>query len=542
MDRIAFSSCLALRPFRFAIVPLPHLQATWRCALSSSTPRGRGAWDLDQRSSRPPTRKGQSPQHVRYQPQKEYNNGRSNRSTRQVSYDNRSAFRSRSSSNISERERDWKSAPRKYERREPHNARMYDNNEVLDDYNDNHNGSYRASRGYDERRSTTSSTRRGSSYPQNSSYRRQREPEAFPRRYERSNRRNTRYDSEDSFDDGYDEIRDSNFERRGSFENHYDNRKPGRFSNSQPLWRDRARDRDQRGELDVSPGRIKIRQALDSGADDLIYGISPILLALKSGVRQRFVRLFVQKRASNGEDGEAAVVRGGKNGVGPTRKAANTDALEMIMSLAKGFEVPVSMVPKGDLNLLSVNRPHQGVVLQASKRDFEDLKQLPNVEPDSKNEEGRTPCYLVLDEITDPQNVGSLLRSAHFLGADGVIMCKRNSCDLTAVVSKASSGSLEVMNVYGISSMPRFLRSSQDNGWRVVGMACGEGAISSKELALDQPTLIVLGSEGRGLRTLVKQTCDVVVEIEGLGMQHDDVDSLNVSVAGAVALYQLLGK
>lgn len=279
-----------------------------------------------------------------------------------------------------------------------------------------------------------------------------------------------------------------------------------------------------------SPERSLIREALDSEYDDLIYGISPVLLALRSNLREKYTRLFLQKRGVDSSDAS-----------GPSRKPANAEAIETILSLATHHAVPVVSLSKGDLNLLSENRPHQGIILQAAKRDFEHLKALPTVDKNFTNKQGRSPCYLVLDEVTDPQNAGALLRSAYFLGADGVVFCKRNSCSLSAVVSKASAGALEVMPVFGVTSMPRFLRASHDSGWRILGMSCSTGSVPAKQLNLDCPTLIVLGSEGRGLRILVQQACDVLVKIEGWG-PTDEVDSLNVSVAGAVALYQLLGK
>lgn len=281
---------------------------------------------------------------------------------------------------------------------------------------------------------------------------------------------------------------------------------------------------------DMTVERTALRAAQAAEGDDLLYGVQPVLIAMQT--RRRAVRaVFVQARGE-----------GGASRAGPAKKAGNEEALESIVCAAEREGIAVMTVSKGDLNVLSNNRPHQGIVMQASKRDFTEMKRMEVVTAATRNGVGRAPCYLVLDEIADPQNAGALLRSALFLGADGVVMCKRNSCALSGVVSKASAGALEKMDVYGVSSMPRFLSGAREDGWRVIGMGVQESGVALKEVALEVPTLVVLGSEGRGLRKLVRQACDLVVRIDGVGGVDDDVDSLNVSVAGAIALFQLLGK
>lgn len=285
-----------------------------------------------------------------------------------------------------------------------------------------------------------------------------------------------------------------------------------------------------------------VQTALAAEDDDLLYGVTPVLLALLAGRRTRFETLYVQ---------EGRATRRERDGAGPAKKAENDAAFERILTIASGKQIEIVRLDKGDLNMLSRNRPHQGLVLQTSKLDYEDLKALPQVDAQTVNSRGVPPCYLVLDEVTDPQNAGALMRSAHFLGADGVIACRRNSCRLTPVVSKASAGALEMMRVQGVTSMPRFLKSASENGWRVIGTALTNDAVHAKSVNLDRPTLVVMGSEGHGLRTMVRNACDILVRIEGsrdedisrnLGLGCDPVDSLNVSVAGALALYQLLGR
>lgn len=262
---------------------------------------------------------------------------------------------------------------------------------------------------------------------------------------------------------------------------------------------------------------------------DLLYGVTPVLAALRAG-RRKAVKLFVQERKGDGS-----------GGAGPARKAGHDKAVEGIMRVATALEVPVTTLPKGDLNVLARGRPHQGFVLQCTRLEYEDVS---DVGPPPKAVPGAAaPVWLVLDEVTDPQNLGALVRSSRFLGAAGVVACRRNSSALTPAVSKASAGAVEDVPVRGVASMPRFLRKARTQGWRVVGAAGGEGAISAAKLVAGEPTLIVLGSEGRGLRPMVRAECDELAWIGGQASEGDtgDVDSLNVSVAGAVLLHCLLG-
>lgn len=203
---------------------------------------------------------------------------------------------------------------------------------------------------------------------------------------------------------------------------------------------------------------------------------------------------------------------------------------------------------KGYLNSLCGNRPHQGFVLKARPLEFEPILFLPSIQTVNPRDsdtssanaiaKDRTPAtvsspapspiaagapgqvWLALDEVTDPQNFGALLRSAHFFGANGVVTCAKNSASLTATVSKASAGAVEVMRVHSTSNMMRFLRRSRENGWRVVGTAVSESSVPLRELPVGPdapPTIVVLGNEGYGVRASVIRECDVLVEVTGGG-------------------------
>lgn len=224
----------------------------------------------------------------------------------------------------------------------------------------------------------------------------------------------------------------------------------------------------------------------------------------------------------------------------------------------------MTIADKGYLNTLCGNRPHQGFVLRAHPLDFEPISFLPGAITETEGvaemQAGDSPpelpptvpgqVWLALDEVTDPQNFGALLRSAHFFGVGGVVTCAKNSSGLTATVSKASAGALEVMRVHSAANMMRFLRRSRENGWRIVGTSVSERSMALQDLNSGPsapPTVVVLGNEGRGVRTNVLRECDVVVEVAGGGQgatldtaAASTVDSLNVSVTGGVMLYHLL--
>lgn len=199
--------------------------------------------------------------------------------------------------------------------------------------------------------------------------------------------------------------------------------------------------------------------------------------------------------------------------------------------------------------------------------DTNDNQPTPATEEDDEAEDGevvakdaRAPAaslkaapgqvWLALDEVTDPQNFGALLRSAHFFGASGVVTCAKNSASLTATVSKSSAGAVEVMRVHSTANMMRFLKRSRENGWRVVGTSVNERSVPLTELAAGPdapPTIVVLGNEGYGVRANVLRECEFLVEVTGdgggaavEGSAASTVDSLNVSVTGGVMLFHLL--
>ena len=294
------------------------------------------------------------------------------------------------------------------------------------------------------------------------------------------------------------------------------------------------------------------------------------------------------------------------------RSNAKVEASNEIVSLAKQYELPIVEVDKGMLNTLCGNRPHQGFVLRCGGRDFTPIKRLPIdnksgpkiwlaldevVDPQNLGALLRSSYFLGRGAGTltddDEDDIG--------LGGDvGIIVCSKNSSPLSPTVSAASAGALEFMTVYSTSNLPKLLNSANEDGWHILGAAAdvpdNRGRESNKngELALglddtgwdlgedddevkdeekedsndntkqqqqhhelhkvdasSSPTILVLGSEGRGLRTLVARACTGFVSVPGgsVGGGGDDddddntqagVDSLNVSVTGGILLWHFL--
>ena len=152
---------------------------------------------------------------------------------------------------------------------------------------------------------------------------------------------------------------------------------------------------------------------------------------------------------------------------------------------------------------------------------------------------------LSLSQVMDPMNLGALLRTAHFLGVDGVVVCEKNSAALSPTVSKASAGALECMDVHSTRNMPQFLAKCAERGWRVVGTGLGDArCVPLRALDAGVPSVVVLGNEGAGMRKMVRAACAALVRVEGADAAGADddagVDSLNVSVTGGIVLHHLL--
>ena len=178
-------------------------------------------------------------------------------------------------------------------------------------------------------------------------------------------------------------------------------------------------------------------------------------------------------------------------------------------------------LPKQLDRLLGSDAVHQGVVLETEP--------LPPVELEDVRPEG---ILLVLDQVTDPQNVGAVLRSAAAFGAAGVVLPERHTPPFTGALAKAASGALDIVPVILIGNLAQSLAQLGEAGFLRVGLA-EEGAEPLETAALTLPLALVLGAEGKGLRQLTRETCDRLCRISTKG----PLASLNVSNAAAIALH-----
>ncbi|XP_010915221.1 uncharacterized protein [Elaeis guineensis] len=295
-------------------------------------------------------------------------------------------------------------------------------------------------------------------------------------------------------------------------------------------------------------GRKTWKEATESSVPKMVgqgvYGVAPVLAALMAA-RREFYALYVQ---------------GGLDLSKNNKKKKDKKAVEKVLQIAEKIGLKVIEASKHDLNMVVDNRPHQGLVLDASPLEMVNIRELEPVSVEGQ----KAPLWLALDEVTDPQNLGAIIRSAYFFGAGGVVLCAKNSAPLSGVVSKASAGSLELIELLSCKNMMQFLSSSIENGWRVLGGSVSSRAIPLNEVQAGVPTILVLGSEGSGLRPLVERTCTELIRIPGfmpgwVGTTEVDaqesvpinsgqdlksfyaVESLNVSVAAGVFLYHLNG-
>ena len=197
---------------------------------------------------------------------------------------------------------------------------------------------------------------------------------------------------------------------------------------------------------------------------------------------------------------------------------------------AKSGGVLVEEVTWSRLGQLTNGAVHQGIVMQAAAADTLDLGTL----IDGCRDLGEPPLLMALDGITDPHNLGAIVRSAEALGAHGLVLPQRRSAGLTGSVAKVAAGALEHLPVARVVNLNRALDSLKNEGYRVIGLA-GEGSVALSEADLDGPLVVVTGSEGDGLSMLTRKHCDQLVRIPIRGA----TPSLNASVATAMVLYEV---
>ena len=212
--------------------------------------------------------------------------------------------------------------------------------------------------------------------------------------------------------------------------------------------------------------------------------------------------------------------------------AGETDrALQRLAAQAKEAGAVVVPVDRRKLDAMSTPHAHQGAIALAGAREYATLDDL----LENAASKGEAPLLVICDELTDPHNLGAILRSAECVGAHGVIIPKRRSVGLTATVAKASAGAVEYMPVARVTNINAAIADLKEKGVWIFGTAA-EGSIPMYQADLTIPAAIVIGNEGSGMSPLVRKNCDVTVHIPMKG----NISSLNASCAASVLLYEAL--
>ena len=213
--------------------------------------------------------------------------------------------------------------------------------------------------------------------------------------------------------------------------------------------------------------------------------------------------------------------------------AKDNPALHELTELAAGRGVRIDTAPRDWLDSKTRDSNHQGVVLEAAPYPYVALEDTLN--PASLS--GEPPLLLLLDLIQDVQNVGTLLRTAEAVGVHGVILQERRAASITPAVVSASSGAVEHLKVAQVTNLVAAMKTLKEADVWLAGLDQGPDTTRFDQANLRGALGLVVGSEGKGLRRLVRETCDFLIELPMRG----SVESLNAAVAGSVALYAAWG-
>ena len=307
--------------------------------------------------------------------------------------------------------------------------------------------------------------------------------------------------SERRFRDSGSTDRRPSFDRRSSDRSYGERR--ARFAESRGQG-GRGGKRPSSPRLDDKPRGESSPHAAEAVADDLLWGRHATQAALEAG--RPIHRIWC------------------------TSELRSASKFLQLLKDAKSSGVLVEEVTWARLGQLTGGAVHQGIVLQTAAAETFDLEDL--VKGCSALDEA--PLLLALDGLTDPHNLGAIVRSAEALGAHGVVLPQRRSAGLTGSVAKVAAGALEHLPVARVVNLNRSLETLKTSGYRVIGLA-EEGDLTLEEVDLEGPLVIVTGSEGQGLSMLTRRHCDQLIRIPLRGV----TPSLNASVATALCLYEV---
>ncbi|NLB88212.1 MAG: 23S rRNA (guanosine(2251)-2'-O)-methyltransferase RlmB [Syntrophomonadaceae bacterium] len=235
-----------------------------------------------------------------------------------------------------------------------------------------------------------------------------------------------------------------------------------------------------------------------------IAGVNSIMEALKAG--RKIHKIYIQE----GREGKR---------------------IEELTRLANSKGIFIQYVEKQRLDKMYTQTNHQGIVAQVEAYEYSDIEEVLELAA----MKGEEPFILILDGIEDPQNLGSIIRTAECAGVHGVVIPRHNATEVNETVAKASAGAIEYVKVVQETNIVNTIKTLKKYGLWVVG-ADMSGSSDYYATKIPSPTALVIGGEGRGIRRLVKENCDIIVKIPMYG----NIASLNASVAAALLIYEVV--
>ena len=240
--------------------------------------------------------------------------------------------------------------------------------------------------------------------------------------------------------------------------------------------------------------------------EDIVIGRNSVLELIKSG--KDINKLYIQKGNRHGSINE-------------------------IISRARENKIVIKEVEKNKLDEMCENQNHQGVIATVPPFEYSDIDDILNLAK-QKNED---PFIIILDEIEDPHNLGSIIRTAECVGAHGVIIPKRRSAEVNSTVNKSSAGAVQYVKVARVNNLNDTIKYLKENDVWIYGTDAGAKSYYNEQ-NYKGGVAIVIGSEGYGMNKLVAKNCDFLVKIPMKGK----VNSLNASVSAAIMMYEVLNQ
>ena len=269
---------------------------------------------------------------------------------------------------------------------------------------------------------------------------------------------------------------------------------------------------------------------------EYLYGLHPCLGAISNG-RRIIHKIFIREEKEI-EEGEEGTERDKEQGIKTYRRYE-------LYKHAESNNIPIINISSAEINKISGNRPHQGVAMDVAPLLVKDLG-LKEIEDEANESRDIPPVWLFLEAIRDPMNLGAILRSSKYFGIDRVILSSHCS-RLSPVVSKASAGAMETMDIRAITNTTKFLWHI-GNYWKIIG-TCSPVEEENlyhtvqihdlEDLKIEKPTLILFGNEGEGLSEKIAEFCHSMLSIKPWGELPDGIDSLNVSVSAGLVLHKV---